>query len=160
MGESFKSKMSLVEAQMLADNLKRELEKHGHQKVVICGSVRREKPEVGDLDVIVVGDLAWLAEPGRPWRYVDGGAKKCTVDYEGRQVNILKTEWQSLGAAMLYFTGNSTFNLIMRRNAKKAGYKLNEYGLWREDVFVAGLTEQSIFQELGMKYREPKDRSK
>ena len=58
MGESFKSKMPLAEAQRLAENLKRELEKLGMEYVVICGSVRREKPEVGDLDIVVVGN-AW-----------------------------------------------------------------------------------------------------
>lgn len=160
MGESFKSKMSLGEAEKLALDLRRELVKSGLRGIHVCGSVRREKPEVGDLDLVVIGDLNWLREPGRPWRYVDGGEKKCTLKYEGRQVNILKTEDGRVGAAMLYFTGNATFNLIMRRKAKAMGLKLNEYGLWKGEEFIAGTYEVDIFDALGMEFKSPRERSK
>ena len=160
MGESFKSKMSWSEANKLCDELRVLLWDFGVGNVHVAGSVRRNKPEVGDIDIIVNGDITKLQGEGHPWRYADGGTKKCTIEYKGRQVNILRTENGRVGAALLYFTGNATFNLIMRRKAKKMGFKLNEYGLWKGDEFIAGTYEQDIFEALGMKYLEPEQRSK
>jgi DNA polymerase (family 10) len=160
MGESFKSKMPLAEARKLADRLAVELlEKGGLEWALVCGSIRREKPEVGDIDVVVIGNLDRLKAPGLPWRYVDGGAKKCTLEYHGRQVNILSTNLVSREAAVLYFTGNATFNLIMRRKAKAHGWKLNEYGLWDGERAVAR-SEADIMAALGLAWHEPRDRSK
>jgi len=159
MGESFKSKMPLAEAEKLCVELRKLLWDAGVGHMHVAGSVRRQKPEVGDLDVIVNGDITKLKGDNHPWRYADGGQKKCTIEYKGRQVNILRTMDGHVGAALLYFTGNATLNLIMRRKAKKLGMKLNEYGLWQDDEFIAGTDEQSIFEELGMKYKEPHERS-
>ena len=163
MGESFKSKMPLYEAQTLSEELTLDLLRAGMEQVEICGSVRRRKPEVGDLDVIGVCTpevFENLKTHTHRWRYADGGKKKCTVEYRGRQVNILRSTETNMGAAMLYFTGNSTFNLIMRRKAKKMGMKLNEYGLWVGDLRIAGETELGIFEQLNMKYLDPTERSK
>ena len=159
MGESFKSKMPLAEAQKLCNELRTLFWDAGAGNMHVAGSVRREKPEVGDLDLIVSGDITTLRGEGHAWRYADGGKKKCTIEYKGRQVNVLKAEPGAIGAALLYFTGNATFNLIMRRKAKAQGFKLNEYGLWKGDEFIAGTYEQDIFEALGMKYKEPSDRS-
>lgn len=160
MGESFKSKMPLHEANVLAQELKLELMRAGLEYVEVCGSVRRCKPEVGDLDMVAVGDITILKSPehAHRWRYADGGKKKCTIEYKGRQVNIMATTFANIGAAMLYFTGNATLNLIMRRKAKKLGMKLNEYGLWKDDLLVTA-HEQEIFKHLGMAYKEPNERS-
>lgn len=160
MGESFKSKMPLAEAQRLGIQLQTELlEMAGMEWAMVCGSIRRRRPEVGDIDVVVIGNLDRLRNPGLPWRYVDGGAKKCTLDYHGRQVNVLCSDIAGLGAAVLYFTGNATFNLIMRRKAKAKGWKLNEYGLWDGDKRIAS-DESEIMKMLGLEWHEPEDRSK
>src|SRR6185295_8124403 len=44
--------------------------------------------------------------------------------------------------------------------AKRMGYKLNEYGLFRisDDTSVAGKTEQDIYKALGLAYIEPEMR--
>ena len=157
MGESFKSKMPLYEANVLAEELKLDLLKCGVEDVVVCGSIRRKKPEVGDLDIVVVGSIDHLKDQPY-WRYADGGKKKCTVEYKGRQVNIMATTFESVGAAMLYFTGSSTFNIILRRKAKKLGLKLNEYGLWKDEDLIAN-TERDIMEELGVEWHEPHERS-
>jgi DNA polymerase (family 10) len=159
MGESFKSKMPLREAEKLCVELRKLLWDAGVGHMHVAGSVRRQKPEVGDLDVIVNGDLNKLRGDFHPWRFADGGLKKCTIEFKGRQVNILRSSDGHIGAALLYFTGNATFNLIMRRKAKAQGYKLNEYGLWKLDEVIACTTEQDIFEALGMKYKEPHERS-
>jgi DNA polymerase (family 10) len=72
----------------------------------------------------------------------------------------------------LYFTGDKDINIMMRRKAWKYGWKLNEYGLWNgqswspnsgpfpEERFVAGRTEEEIFEKLGFVYLDPEKRQK
>jgi DNA polymerase (family 10) len=43
----------------------------------------------------------------------------------------------------------------LREIAVKAGLKLNEYGLFKGEKIVAGLTEEEIYQNLGLDYIEP-----
>lgn len=165
MGESFKSKMPLYEANVLAEELKLELLRTGMEHVEVCGSVRRQKAEVGDLDIVVICRPDLMSALRAPihqnkWRFADGGEKKCTLEYKGRQVNILRTDWDHLGAAKLYFTGNSTFNIVMRRKAKAKGLTLSEYGLKDGAGTLAARTEEDIFSKLGMEFVQPKDRSK
>ena len=67
--------------------------------------------------------------------------------------------------ATLYFTGSKAFNTVQRQRALNLGYTLNEHGFHHmvnkkkgaklDRVFP---TEKSIFDFLGMEYREPQQR--
>ena len=46
----------------------------------------------------------------------------------------------------------------MRKQAKKLGYKLNEYGLYKNDEMLFVLSEQEIFHKLKMDYLSPNKR--
>jgi DNA polymerase (family 10) len=52
------------------------------------------------------------------------------------------------------------YNVHVRQVAKRKKFKLNEYGLFDRDtdVKVAGDTEESIFEALGWKFKEPTER--
>lgn len=130
----------------------------GMTHVAVCGSVRRERPEVGDIDLLVIGDLSRLRGENSWWRWVEGGEKKATLEFEGRQVNVLATGWVAWGAAMLYFTGPHDYNIGMRRLAKSRGLKLNEYGLWRGNELLASRSETDIYQALGKEFKNPWER--
>ena len=56
---------------------------------------------------------------------------------------------------MLYFTGDKTHNIWLRKIAIKKGLKLNEYGLFSGDKSIAGKTEKEIYDKLGVKYISP-----
>jgi DNA polymerase (family 10) len=57
---------------------------------------------------------------------------------------------------MHYFTGSKAHNIRMRERAIKMGLKLNEYGLFdSNDKSIAGITEQEIFEKLGLPYIPP-----
>ena len=77
-----------------------------------------------------------------------------------RRVDIRLIPMNSYFPALLYFTGSYEFNQEMRSNAKKLGYKLNEYGLYDkktgEDIPI--LSEQDMFKVLNMKYLAPSER--
>jgi DNA polymerase (family 10) len=47
----------------------------------------------------------------------------------------------------------------MRNIAKKLGYKLNEYGIFKGNKNIHVETEEEIFKLIGMKYLEPQERN-
>lgn len=166
---TFKSKMSLGEAQELADQLVRAFIDLGMRRAEVCGSVRRRKPVVGDIDIVVDGPLSILREPNRhilvlhgllPWSWVDGGEKKCTLSYHGRQVNVLRSDEEHWGAAMFYFTGPHAYGIAYRVRAKRMGMLLNDKGLWRGTTCLASRTEKDIYEALGKEYKDPRERGK
>src|SRR5262249_33477070 len=57
---------------------------------------------------------------------------------------------ESLGAALLYFTGSKAHNVALRQLAIQKGLKLNEYGLFRGTRRVAGRTERDVYARLGL----------
>lgn len=156
---SFKSKMPWQYAQDLATELRKILLEVGMQRVEVCGSIRRGKREVGDLDLVVDGDLQVLVGDPR-WSWVEGGQAKCTLDFRGAQVNLLRSDDDSWGAAILYFTGPHDYNIGYRAMAKRKGMLLNEKGLWKDGRRVAGRTEGEIYTALGREYKRPEERGK
>lgn len=121
---------------------------------LIAGSARRGEPYIGDVDIVVVGEAKKLKE------HIDfGGNKKIKFVYNDIPVNMVFTNKKSVGAALMYFTGSKTFNIIMRNKALKRNLLLNEYGLWDKGVHIAGKNEREIFETLGMKYKNPSKRS-
>ena len=85
------------------------------------------------------------------------------VDLEsGVQVDMRVLPPESWGAGLLYFTGSKSYNIRLRREAIKKGYKLSEYGLFdkRTGKMVAGRTEQEVCRKLGVKLPKPEDRER
>lgn len=136
----------------------------------VCGSLRRGKPDVGDVDLVVVPrdraafdclmiEMFGLQKNGKP-------AHSGVVD--GMQVDIGVATQTSFGAHVLFLTGSWEHNVVMRSKAKKLGMMLNEKGLFKATLdakgkpvageWLAGVTEKSVFDALGMEYLEPKDR--
>lgn len=134
--------------------------------VVFAGSLRRKKPLVGDLDVLLVDrtDEQWAKlEHVRGLQLTQFGPKKArgvyTKDRRKLQVDLRRVAKRSLGAALEYFTGPRGHNLGMRTKAKKRGWKLNEYGLYdAKGHRIAGRTEKSIYDALGYKWKRPEFR--
>jgi DNA polymerase (family 10) len=71
------------------------------------------------------------------------------------QVDVRVVPAESFGAAMQYFTGSKAHNVRLREIAIKAGLKLNEYGLFKDDEMVAGAVEQEIYEKLGLDFIHP-----
>ncbi|MBN1258668.1 hypothetical protein JXA05_02835 [Candidatus Peregrinibacteria bacterium] len=139
----------------------------GATHVDIGGSYRRGSPTVGDLDILVVGpkNAARKAEKAVAKEFknltmlASGETKVAFVIFpQNLQVDIRFVPEESYGAALLYFTGSKEHNVIMRKRAIGLGYLLNEYGLFKQGEYVAGATEQEVFDKLGMKYVAPEKR--
>jgi DNA polymerase (family 10) len=71
------------------------------------------------------------------------------------QVDLRVVPQESYGAALLYFTGSKSHNVVLRQLAQQRGLKLNEYGVFRGDTPVAGETEESVYAALGLPWIPP-----
>ena len=149
-------------------------------KYKIVGSYRREASNSGDIDVIVTNNennidafnkfLDRLIQDRIVMEVLTRGkTKSLTIgELQGsipRRLDFLYTPPSEYAFAVLYFTGSKAFNTVMRQRALDMGYSLNEHGFTKmnagkkgEKVNIEFPTEQSIFDFLGMKYKEPKER--
>lgn len=131
------------------------------KNIEIAGSYRRRQETIGDIDILVTCDNNW----GIMDRFVNyDGVQQVLAKGETRSSVILKSEIQvdirvvpqkSYGAALLYFTGSKTHNIALRKIAKHNGWKLNEYGIFEGENFIAGSTEEEMYKKLSLPYIVP-----
>lgn len=121
-----------------------------------AGSYRRGRETIGDLDFVVVS-----SDPNEVMdrlRAFDGvaevlgrGDTKMSVRLrKGLQVDLRVVPEESFGAALQYFTGSKNHNVVLRGRAKASGLKINEYGVYRGEEYVAGRTEEEIYALLNL----------
>lgn len=138
----------------------------GLKKIDIAGSLRRKKPTIGDIDILVVAS--------HPKRVMESFTKMLDVEKilgkgetkssilldSGIQVDLRVVPAESWGAALMYFTGNKSHNIRLRKVAISKSWKLNEYGIFRksDNRKLAGKTEQEMYRKLGLKYLRPEER--
>ena len=136
----------------------------GVGQVTVAGSFRRMRETVGDLDILVT------AAPDSPvmQRFTAydevgevlsaGTTRASAVLKSGIQVDLRVVDAASYGAALQYFTGSKAHNIAIRRIAQKLGLKVNEYGVFRGDVRVAGADEDAVYRAVGLPWIPPEMR--
>jgi DNA polymerase (family 10) len=160
LGEARRFKLSV--AAQYADSLLAYLRKvKGVKRAEAAGSLRRMKETVGDLDLLVAasGDSPVMDQFTR---YEDvaevlskGPTRATVILRSGIQVDLRVLPEESYGAALQYFTGSKAHNIVMRRMAQERDLKLNEYGLFRGDRRVAGESEESVYEAVGLAWIPP-----
>ena len=133
--------------------------------ISVCGSLRRWKETIGDVDLLVASDAAapiMAAFTGAPnvERVLAHGETKSSVIVErGLQIDLRVVPPAAFGAALLYFTGSKEHNVRLRGYALRKKLTLNEYGLYRvgeeKGTPVASRTEEDIYASLGMDWIAP-----
>ncbi|WP_323843804.1 DNA polymerase/3'-5' exonuclease PolX [Microbulbifer magnicolonia] len=172
-----KPRTKLIEAEEIAKPLLEYLKKaEGIKDVMIAGSYRRRKETVGDLDILITAKGAFSAnkkgafsanKKGSPImdhftgydevdEVVSKGKTRSTVYLRsGMQVDLRVVPQVSYGAAQHYFTGSKAHNIAVRKMGVKKGYKINEYGVFKGDERIAGETEKSVYEKVGLPFIEP-----
>jgi DNA polymerase (family 10) len=152
----------LVEALPLARSLAARLEGLASvESAIPCGSIRRFSETVGDIDIVVA-----TTDPAQVSKFVlnlaeveevigSGDTKTSFLTREGMQVDVRTVRPDQLGSALLYFTGSKAHNIALRQRAIDRELLLSEYGLFDGDEVVASLTEEEVYQALGMTYVTP-----
>ncbi|KPK97859.1 MAG: hypothetical protein AMJ95_06980 [Omnitrophica WOR_2 bacterium SM23_72] len=160
-----KELMTLAQAMAVAEEFSGALKKLPEVKeMAFAGSLRRQKETVRDVDILVISDKpskvmsAFTKIPSVKDILAEGETKSSVRTKSDVQVDCRVVEPKSFGAALLYFTGSKNFNIKLRQLAIRKGLKINEYGMFRKNTFVAGRTEEEIFKKLGMVYIEPEMR--
>src|SRR5437868_2395687 len=135
-------------------------------EISVCGSLRRWKETIGDIDLLVASDQAgpvMAAFTGAPnvERILARGETKSSVIVErGLEIDLRVVPAAAWGAALLYFTGSKEHNVRLRGYALRKKLLLNEYGLYRvgeekSGAPVASRTEEEIYAALGMDWIPP-----
>ncbi len=131
-----------------------------------AGSLRRMKETIGDIDILVSSEQAdevmqaFTSLPLVERILLRGDTKSSIATREGLQVDLRVVRPEEYGAALQYFTGSQAHNVRVREIAKKAGKKINEYGVFRvsDDRRLAGRTEEEVYSSLGMACPAPEIR--
>ncbi|KVN12035.1 phosphoesterase [Burkholderia stagnalis] len=133
----------------------------GAGDTVPAGSFRRRRETVGDLDILVTArDPAAITDAfvgyGEVARVLARGATRSSVVLKsGIQVDLRVVDADAFGAALVYFTGSKAHNIVLRRFAQAGGLKINEYGVFRGDERIAGATEASVYESIGLHWIPP-----
>ena len=136
----------------------------GVENASIAGSVRRMKETIGDIDFLVsakdpesVMDF-FVRMPEVQEVKGRGPAKAFVRLAEGIDADLLIVPRESWGAALQYFTGSKEHSIELRRIAISRGLRLNEWGVYRGEVQIAGATEQDVYRALGLVWIPPEMR--
>ena len=158
--------MRLQEAKSIAERVRTTLLPHC-ERVEIAGSIRRGKPTVHDIDIVMVpksGEELVLNSVlcGIGAIEVDGPRlKRLRLPRENIAIDIYLATPATWTALLLIRTGSAESNVRLSSLAKSKGWhlKASGEGLFDEEGNrIAGDTEESIFEALGIPYQEPHER--
>src|SRR6266851_9516454 len=130
----------------------------GIQRMELCGSLRRRKETINDLDILVSSDQAgpimdrFIALPGVV-QVVGHGETKSSIVIErtlerGRvlmNADLRVVRDEQFPFALHYFTGSKEHNVAVRGRAQQYGLRLNEYELASPDRRIPCTEEADIF---------------
>lgn len=126
-----------------------------------CGSLRRGKPLVRDVDLLVATSKP--QETIGTFRSATAGAEllgqgdtKVSVRLStGLQVDLRVVADEEFSSALQYFTGSKEHNVQIRARAVKMGLTLNEYGLFKGKRRLDCPTEEEIYRRLKLPWIPP-----
>ncbi len=130
------------------------------ERVQCCGSLRRLRETIGDVDLVVASREPGAVREGflklpTVREVIGSGETRTSVrTTTGLQVDLRVVGPGQFGAACQYFTGSKAHNIKLRQRALERGLLLNEYGLQRADTgqLIASETEQAIYDALGLPF--------
>ena len=154
---------------MVVDRLLDLLRDHPESlRVAACGSYRRGRETIGDIDLLVATPhSASLTEyfstlPGVNKILVHGETKISVLLDEGMQCDLRAVANAQFPFALQYFTGSKEHNVAMRQLANDKGWSLNEYAFTaiRDDAeAIPAINEEAdIYQALGLQCIPPEMR--
>lgn len=169
--------MKLDRARRCADRLVEWLAPHC-ERVVIAGSVRRGKPEVADLDLVVIPKFeverdifgTEIASRNSTWREIDrriteekwrvdrAGAEIVTFHAADVQVDVFWASHENWGTVLMCRTGSKDHNIWLANWAMARGGKWHpNVGLYHQHRKTAQ-TEEAIYEALGLPFIAPERR--
>lgn len=136
------------------------------KRIEIAGSIRREKPEVGDIEILAVPDKDKIMDFCRvvlQWHKIKGhptGNYTQRVLHNGMKLDLFMPREEDFGRQFAIRTGSVAFS-------KKFAYRWVSLGWKGVDGILTNkatgetktfLTEEEFFEFLGMPFIHPRDR--
>lgn len=131
------------------------------KQVELVGSLRRMQETIGDLDMLAVSSdtedtlRRFAAMPQVQSVYKHGEHNVLVRLQTALDADLWVVPAESLGAALIAWTGDKAHNIRLRTIAKKKGHLLDEFGLFKGTRRVAGATEREVYRALGMDWIPP-----
>ncbi len=128
-----------------------------------AGSLRRMRPTVGDLDILVAAQdsgpvmQAFTTLPGVR-RVLGHGETKSSVEFtSGVRAQVWVHPPERFGTALQYATGSKDHNVRLRELALTQGLSLSEHALLRTDGSgeITCATEEEVYADLGLPWIPP-----
>jgi len=162
------AEMDLKEAEKTAAQVKSTMECQC-ELIEVAGSIRRQKPKIHDIAFVVV------AKSVAEWQRINEKLKqlKAKPNCAGNsvikafvpcqdgffQVDFYRAKPSTFGIHLLVRTGSADHNMWLAGHAFSKGMRLKySEGLIKDDISVAGETEQGVFEALGLPYPSPTER--
>lgn len=163
-------RMLLRDALAIGESILKKLQKIPEIKnIELAGSLRRRMETIGDIDILISANnrdrkkiIHDFTNSDMVKKILAKGNTKAsiTLKQNDKQVDVRIINDLEWGSALLYFTGSKEHNIHLRTVAKEKHMKLSEYGLFNQisNVRIAGETEASIYQALGLQSIPPEMR--
>ena len=158
------------------------------ERLVVAGSLRRGKAEVGDVEVLYVPKFETVQDglfdtkdidateapiidllriealskrPNINGHFTWGPQNKLAIHHTGIPVDLFATTIENWWVALVIRTGSKETNLKLTTGAQKLGRKLNAYGCGvteADGTIIRATSEQHVFELCGVPYLEPHQR--
>ncbi len=127
----------------------------------ICGSIRRRKEIVKDIDILVASDEKesitkfFVSLPEIEEVLLTGETKTSCRLGSGIEADLRVVSKEAFPYAVMYFTGSKEHNIRLRSLSKTKGWKLNEYGLFEDEGLIQCTSEMEIYEMLNLQFIPP-----
>jgi len=147
------------------------------EKIKICGSLRRHKPEVSDIDIVCLPKIepvkdmfGMVMHNKRPDGFVntinameklkgEPDGKYTQRLLEGVKVEIAMAHPDNYGNLVLIRTGNAAFSQWFMTEVLKKGYNQKDGFLYKRDQLISVPDEIVYFKTIGVPYVQPEKRN-
>ena len=177
-----KTRFPLAQAEAVGQELL-EVLRPSCERIEIAGSIRRRRPDVGDVELLCISRSGGDALTPNDWLKAEvddlilrnvlkkrlnkagnlssyGPSNKYVVHVaSGIPVDIFTTTEDNWGMALVVRTGPANWNTRMMTRFKNRGMQGHAYGgVTQGGVEVSCRTEEEVFRLLDWPYRNPEDR--
>lgn len=142
-------------------------DKYPGLSAIALGSLRRQSPTVGDIDIAVKSTkskeiLNYFVNYPEAITTISSGTNKSSIRLPNDvRVDLMVKPIRSWGSLLQHFTGSRQHNILLRKQALKLGFSLSEYGI--KDIKTGLMhyfsSEEKFYNFLGFNFIPPEERA-